>query len=136
MCYRVIIVCVISILLVNSCSSMKRIERIREGEVALKLSVGDDAGDDVDAEDDSQVQVVVDSIRGSLSDTPLIMKAIKDSETGEMVATDVINASKVVARFRNVSERAGYVTVSFDVSVPSGMASSAWQLKIFPYMMI
>ena len=136
MCYRVIIVCVISILLVNSCSSMKRIERIREGEVALKLSVGDDAGDDVDAEDDSQVQVVVDSIRGSLSDTPLIMKAIKDSETGEMVATDVINASKVVARFRNVSERAGYVTVSFDVSVPSGMASSAWQLKIFPYMKI
>ena len=124
------------LLLMNSCSSMKRIERIREGDIALKLSVADDTEEREDREDDSNVQVVVDSIRSSLSDTPLIMKAIKDTETGEMVATDVINASKVVARFRNVPERAGYVTVSFDISVPSGMSSSAWQLKIFPYMKI
>ena len=35
----------------------------------------------------------------------LIMKAIKDEETGEMVATDVIEAPTVTARFRNIAER-------------------------------
>ena len=85
-------------------------------------------------EDDEENDVVIDSIRGALSDGPIIMNAIKDTETGEMVATDVINASKVVARFRNVAERAGYVSISFDVTVPSAMSDSEWQLKIQPLM--
>ena len=79
-------------------------------------------------------EVVIDSIRGSLSEGPIIMNAIKDTETGEMVATDVINASRITARFRNVAERAGYVSISFDVSVPSAMSDSQWQLKILPFM--
>lgn len=79
-------------------------------------------------------EVVIDSIRGTLSEGPIIMNAIKDTETGEMVATDVINASKVTARFRNVAERAGYVSISFDVTVPSAMSDSQWQLKILPFM--
>ena len=53
-----------------------------------------------------------------------------------MVATDVISASKVTARFRNVAERAGYVSISFDVSVPAAMSDSRWQLKICPNMRI
>lgn len=85
-------------------------------------------------EEDEETDVVIDSIRGTLSDGPIIMNAIRDSETGEMVATDVISASKVVARFRNVAERAGYVSISFDVTVPSGMSDSQWQLKIQPLM--
>lgn len=44
--------------------------------------------------------------------------------------------SVVTARFRNVAERAGYVSISFDVSVPSGMSDSQWQLKISPTMRI
>jgi hypothetical protein len=64
------------------------------------------------------------------------MNAIKDAETGEMVATDVISASTVTARFRNVAERAGYVSISFDVTVPSQMSSSRWQLKILPLMTV
>lgn len=79
-------------------------------------------------------EVVIDSIRGTLSEGPIIMNAIKDTETGEMVATDVINASRITARFRNVAERAGYVSISFDVSVPSAMSDSQWQLKILPFM--
>lgn len=103
---------------------------IRSGEVALALSVPEDKP----LEKEEQADVVIDSIRGTLSDGPIIMNAIKDTETGEMVATDVINASKVTARFRNVAERAGYVSVSFDVTVPSAMSDSQWQLKILPLM--
>ena len=113
-----------------SCGPFRRVEEIRRGDVAMTLSVADEP-EEVTPEKD---EVVIDSIKGTLSDGPLIMKAIKDTETGEMVATDVIQASKVVARFRNVAERAGYVSISFDVTVPQAMASSKWQLKIFPFM--
>ena len=98
----------------------------------MTLSVSDEKP----LEDETDDEVLIDSIRGTLSDEPIIMNAIRDSETGEMVATDVINASKVVARFRNVAERAGYVSISFDVNVPSAMSDSEWQLKILPFMMI
>lgn len=115
-----------------SCSPYSKIRRIRSGEVGMTLSVSEEKP----LEDEMEDEVVIDSIRGTLSDEPIIMNAIRDSETGEMVATDVIDASKVVARFRNVAERAGYVSISFDVNVPSAMSDSEWQLKILPFMMI
>ena len=123
---------VLLILSVTACVPYRKAQRIRSGEVALRLSVPQDEEEKVEEEPEA----VIDSIKGTLSDGPLIMKAIRDSETGEMVATDVINASKVVARFRNVAERAGYVTIGFDITVPSGMADSRWQLKIRPFMEI
>lgn len=119
------------LLILSSCSSYRRMEKIRNGEVGLVLSIPDEV-----VEEPEEAEVVIDSIRGELSDGPLIMNAIKDTETGEMVATDVIRASKVVARFRNVAERAGYVSVGFDVIVPAAMAVSDWQLKMYPFMTI
>ena len=115
-----------------SCSPSRRIQKIRSGEVMIGLSVP--AEPPVEEEED--VSVTIDSIRGSLSDGPIIMNAIRDSETGEMVASDVIVASKVTARFRNVAERAGYVSIGFDITVPAAMADSRWQLKIRPKMLI
>lgn len=88
------------------------------------------------AEEDDGADIKIDSIRGSLSEGPIIMNAIRDSDTGEMVASDVIVASKVTARFRNVAERAGYVTIGFDITVPAAMADSRWQLKVRPMMRI
>ena len=121
-----------ALLCMFSCSPYSKIRRIRSGEVGMILAVSDEKP----LEEETEDEVVIDSIRSTLSDEPIIMNAIRDSETGEMVATDVINASKVVARFRNVAERAGYVSVSFDVNVPAAMSDSEWQLKIMPFMMI
>ena len=131
MCSKGLIVAAAAMMIV-SCSPYKKIRNIRSGTVALSLSVPDEPP--MEAEED--VEVSVDSIRGTLVDEPLIMNAIRDSETGEMVATDVINASKVTARFRNVAERAGYVSISFDVTVPAALSDSRWQLKIQPFMAI
>ena len=114
-----------------SCSPIVKMNKIRSGEVFMSLSVAEEKPLEDDVEEND---VVIDSIRGTLSDGPIIMNAIKDTETGEMVATDVISASKVVARFRNVAERAGYVSISFDVTVPGAMSDSQWQLKIQPLM--
>lgn len=119
-------------LCICSCSPVKRLESIRTGEVGMSISVPDEKP--LQEEDETDVEVLVDSIRSTLADEPFIMKAIRDTETGEMVATDVINASTVTARFRNVAERLGYVSISFDVNVPAAMADSRWQLKLNPSM--
>lgn len=131
MCSRVFIVIALASVIL-SCSPYKKMQRIRSGSVALTLSVPDDPP----MEEEKEQEMSIDSIRGSLVDEPLIMNAIRDSETGEMVATDVINASRVTARFRNVAERAGYVSISFDVTVPAAMSDSRWQMKIQPLMAI
>lgn len=125
------IVLMLFLALFVSCSQYRALEKIRDGQVSLNLAIAQEQVEDTVTE-----SVIIDSIRSSLIDEPLIMKAIKDTETGEMVATDVIRASRVVAKFRNVAERAGYVTVSFDICVPSEMSSSEWQLKVFPFMAI
>ena len=65
----------------------------------------------------------------------IIMNAVKD-ENGEMVATDVIRAATVSARFRNLAERRGSVDICFDVTVPSSMRDSRWQLRLYPDMEI
>ena len=100
------------------------------GEMGVDISVpADKPLDDI-----GEMEMIVDTLGDELSDGPIIMNAIRDTETGEMIATDVINASAVVARFRNAAERGGYVSISFDLTVPSEMISSAWKLKLTPFM--
>ena len=76
------------------------------------------------------------SVEGENGERILIMKAIKDDETGEMVATDVLDAAVVTARFRNVAERHGTVDLRFEVIVPSEMIDSRWQLRFYPDMFV
>ena len=133
MCSELKLALVVATFLTVSCSTSKLIQRISSGEVHMDISVPDEKPLEDDGEDK---EIRIDSIRSNLADEPIIMNAIRDSETGEMVATDVINASTVVARFRNVAERAGYVSIGFDVIVPSEMAASDWQLKLRPFMRI
>lgn len=125
------LICCLLFLSLAACSPVGKMRKIRSGEVAMSLSVAEEMPLE---EEEEEKEMVIDSIRGVLTDGPIIMNAIKDTETGEMVATDVISASKVVARFRNVAERAGYVSISFDVTVPAAMSDSQWQLKIQPLM--
>ena len=93
----------------------------------VSLSVSDEMPE---ASEKSDGKEYVDSV--DVSDGPVIMNAIRDTETGEMTATDVITASKVVARFRNVAERAGKISFSFDITVPEGMIASEYQLRFSP----
>lgn len=130
MCSRYCLVVLLAVIAAASCSQYRTLEKIRDGHLGMNLSVAEDVID----EEPETADEVIDSIRGTLTDEPLIMRAIKDSETGQMVATDVIRASRVVARFRNVAERYGFVTIGFDITVPAEMSSSEWQLKIFPEM--
>lgn len=66
----------------------------------------------------------------------LIMRAVRDEETGEMVATEQLTAAVVTARFRNVAERHGKVDIEFQVFVPKDIQESRWQLRLHPDMLI
>lgn len=114
--------------LLASCTNYKIMKKIGTGEINVGIGVQEDPQPQEDR------GTVTDSV--APSDGPIIMNAIKDSETGEMVATDVIHASRVTARFRNVPERAGFVTIGFDVDVPAALTRSAWKLEMCPRMIL
>lgn len=133
MCSDLRYLCLVALCVVAvSCSQYRTIRKISSGDLSVGLSVCDELSSGKGRQEVDKIDV----IHGTSEDGPVIMNAIRDSETGEMVATDIISASKVTAGFRNVAERAGYVTVKFDITVPLGMAGSKWQLKILPFMSI
>ena len=78
---------------VLSCTQYRIVQQISSGEVSVGIAVSEEKPlDAVDGEE------VVDSVSGNISSGPILMNAIRDTETGEMVATDVIKASTVTAR--------------------------------------
>lgn len=66
----------------------------------------------------------------------IVMKAIRDDETGDMVAAEMLDAAYVTARFRNLAERNGKIDLEFQVVVPQEMQDSRWQCRFHPDMFI
>lgn len=64
----------------------------------------------------------------------IVMSAVRDESTGEMIASDVIEAAHITARFRNVVERRGSIDIVFQLVVPQEMLDSKWQLRFYPTM--
>lgn len=131
MCSDLKIILLLLTFCASSCVQYKVMQRLSAGEVSVGVSV---PGDDL--MEDEAPESLVDSVDTEQPDGPIIMNAIRDSESGEMVASDVINASKVVARFRNVPERGGYVSIGFDVTVPSALTRSSWKMELVPKLLI
>ena len=113
-----------------ACSSSRNAARVESASSGLSLSLPSEVEMEQRREEIVS-RVVVDSTEQS---APMIMNAIRDESTGEMVATDVITASKVTARFRHVAERFGKISLEFDITVPPELTDSRWQLRFFPKM--
>lgn len=75
-------------------------------------------------------------VRDDQGNDIILMKAIKDESSGEMVANEVLKAAYVTARFRNKAERHGKVDLEFQVVVPKEMQDTRWQLRFYPEMFI
>ena len=75
-------------------------------------------------------------VTGDDGEKILIMNAVRDEATGEMVATDVLQAAVVTARFRNIAERHGKVDIRFQITVPASMQDSRWQIRFKPDMFV
>ena len=117
---------------ISSCSSNRKLAAIKSGDPAASLVLGKD----VYIPEIKQAKTMRDTLRIKDDDGTelLLMKAIKDEESGEMVATETLDAAKVTARFRNIAERHGKVDLAFQIIVPAAMQDSKWQLRFYPDM--
>lgn len=64
----------------------------------------------------------------------IIMRAVKDEQTGEMVATEQLRPAILTARFRNVAERYGSINLEFRIMVSDTLQDPSWQLRFSPVM--
>lgn len=121
------------LLIAISCSMQRKLKQIENISEKSLLSLSDE----VKVAELKPVETRSDTLK--VSDETgreiLIMKAIKN-EAGEMVATDVINAAKVTAKFRNIAERNGKIELRFDVDIPKEMLDSKWQIRLQPILSI
>lgn len=117
---------------VLSCSTQSKLRSVRKGPSAALALAREDRLPEVSRD---SLAAHRDTLKVQAPDgrEMIIMKAVRN-EDGEMVATDVIDAAVVTARFRNVAERHGKVDLRFLVTVPSSMLDSRWQLRLTPAM--
>lgn len=121
-------------LLVLSCGGPSKIQTLEQKQLGAQLVLPQES--DIPELEFRQSKSDTLTVTDDTGKEMLIMKAIRDDETGDMVATDVIQAAIVTARFRNIAERHGKVDLTFQVIVPEEMQDGAWQLRFFPDMFI
>ena len=122
--------------IVASCAvQKKKLETLKEQHMAATIALSRN-----EIEEERKVIQVAKrdtiTVKDESGNDMLIMKAVKDEASGEMVAHDVINAAVITARFRNVAERHGMIDLKFEVIVPESMQDTKWQLRFYPDMFI
>lgn len=155
-----IVLLVVVCLLISGCGTSRKVERMQERQMRAEIGMVEDeiagrAGNDGEKisprtsfgrndnkgmpgqarHDGRGDNAVRDTTLVTSSEGPIIMNAVRD-EDGNMVATDVIEAASVTARFRNVAERGGKVNIEFMVTVPKDMMDPQWQLRFYPRMYV
>lgn len=119
---------------VLSCGGPKKLRNVREKQLSAQLVLPQESNiPELEFRQSKSDTLIVKDDSGK---DVLIMKAIRDEESGEMVATDVLQAAIVTARFRNIAERRGKIDLNFQVVVPKDMQDRAWQLRFYPDMFI
>lgn len=118
------------------CGQSRKLAGIRERGVSAGIQLP--PSQMVPKLDSGRVNTVRDTLRVTGLDGRelLVMRAIRDEKTGDMVATEELNAAVVTARFRNVAERHGKINLEFQVTVPPEMHDSQWQLRLHPDMFV
>ncbi len=116
------------------CGPQRKLERLRRQSLGAQMVIADEKElpeIEMGAEPRRDTMVVEDPDGNQV----LIMRAVKD-ENGEMVATDILQAARVTARFRNVAERSGRVDLNFRIIVPEAIQDRDWQLRFYPDLFI
>ena len=116
---------------VVACSTQIKMDRLRKQPLGAEISPADEPA----LREFKTESVSPDTLRiiDPEGKEVLVMKAVKD-ENGETVMVAELQAAVVRSRFRNVAERHGRVDLRFDVSVPSDIQDSRWQLRFRPKM--
>lgn len=132
--FPLVVILLIVVLCSQSCSGPSKIQRVQTERMQASIGLVQETEiKRLEMDDMPRPDTLV--VRDDDGREFIIMKAVKD-ENGEMVATDVINAAVVEARFRNVAERHGKVDIEFQIRVPKEMQDEQWQLRFYPEMHI
>ena len=153
-----IVLLVVVCLLISGCGTSRKVERMQERQMRAEIGMVEEMPDRVEdgekisprtsfgrndnkgmpgqaGHDGRGDNAVRDTTLVTSDEGPIIMNAVRD-EDGNMVATDVLEAALVTARFRNVAERGGKVNIEFAVTVPQDMMDPQWQLRFYPRMYV
>ena len=153
-----IVLLVVVCLLISGCGTSRKVERMQERQMRAEIGMVEEMPDRVEdgekisprtsfgrndnkgmpgqaGHDGRGDNAVRDTTLVTSDEGPIIMNAVRD-EDGNMVATDVLEAASVTARFRNVAERGGKVNIEFAVTVPQDMMDPQWQLRFYPRMYV
>ena len=124
------------ILALASCSTRRQLKALYEGQldtVLFNMPKRSAMPNTIAAQNVAQDTIIIKDAQGN---EQFLMKAVQDEETGEMVATEVLEAATVTARFQNIAERRGKVDLEYLVTVPENMLNNDWQFRLFPSMVI
>ena len=121
---------------VSSCVTQRKLASLEKSSMSAQIAVSKDTNNDIPelyVREQKRDTIEVHDFNGR---EVLIMKAIRDEKTGDMIANDVLDAAVVTARFRNVAERHGKVDIAFQITVPEAMQDGRWQLRFYPDMFV
>lgn len=118
-----------------SCGPSKKLKNIQTGETRVTI-LGQEAPSAIQSAPQYEVMRDTLKVTGENGEDLFLMKAERDEVTGEMVASEVLEASIIVARFRHIAERHGKLDLFFQIQVPEAIRDSRWQIRIQPKMIM
>ena len=128
---------VLAAFVVYGCSMQRKIARLQSGQEKVEINLPEEADflpEQITGSDFKVADTLV--VRDDSGNDVILLKAVRDDETGEMVATDVLKAAIITARFRNKAERNGKVDLAFQIHVPKEMVDDDWEMTLNPDMFI
>ena len=126
----------VAALSVCACGTSRKAGQLQEQQIAASLALPQHQGTsfrEIDMPRLEQDTLVVHDFEGH---EVMVMNAVRDESSGEMVASETLQAARVTARFRNVAERHGRVDLEFQVIVLAALQDSRWQVRFHPRMEI
>ena len=120
--------------LVFSCGAPKKIEEIRAQQMRANIALPADRAAAFKQFDTGKPQRDTLFVKDEKGNDLIVMKTV--TVDGEVMASEVLQAAVVTARFRNVAERHGKIDLEFDIIVPKKMIDSKWKLRFDPDMFI
>ena len=122
--------------LIVACSTQTKLQKIRRTGVSAQLSLP--AEEAIDERPSVEGAPRRDTLTVEAPDGKqlILMRAVRDELTGEMVACEQLDAVVVTARFRHVAERHGKVELAFQISVPDSLLDARWQLCFHPRLLV
>ena len=120
-------------ILATACGTSRKAGRLQESQLKASLVLPEDR---LELPETELPHFEADSliVHDFMGREVIIMNAVRDEATGEMVASETLQAARVTARFRNVAERHGKIELAFQVIVPAAMQDSRWQVRFHPRM--